>query len=105
MSAAAPDQNEKISTQCLLGNQLAVTSLDLGLLAISVYHNALEKKFLHVWDLPQVLFSGHGTEATDTDVKEREKNAVQLFATCQLCSVRGRRIVVYLDFHSAKQAL
>ena len=38
----------------------------------------------------QVLFSGHGTEATDTDVKAREKSAVKLFATCQLCSVGGR---------------
>ena len=41
-------------------------------------------------DPHQVLFSGHGTEATDTDVKAREKSAVKLFATCQLCSVGGR---------------
>ena len=52
--------------------------------------NALAGKFPHVWDPPQVLFSLHGTEATDTDVKAREKCAVKLFATRQLCSV-GRR--------------
>ena len=48
---------------------------------------------LSVWDPPQVLFSGHGTEATDMAVKAREKRAVKLFATCQLCSVEGRWIV------------
>ena len=33
------------------------------------------RQFVHVWDPPQVLFSGHGTEATDTDVKARGRNA------------------------------
>ena len=64
----------------------------------SVYHHALAGKFPHVWDRPQVLFSGHGTEATDTDVKAREKSTVNLFATCQLCSVGGSRIVVFSLF-------
>ena len=59
-------------------------------LIFSVYHHALAGKFPHVWDPPQVLFSGHGTEATHTDVKAREKSAVELFAICQLCSVGGR---------------
>ena len=45
---------------------------------------------LGVWAPPQVLFNGHGTEAPDMDVKAREKSAVKLFATGQLCSVRGK---------------
>jgi len=85
---------KKITSQCLLGNQLAVTSLDLGFLTILVYHHALAGKFPHVWDLPQVLFSGQGTEATDTYVKAQEKSTVKLFATCQRCSVGGRRIIL-----------
>ena len=35
----------------------------------------------YVWDPPQVLFSGHATEATDTSVKAREKSAAKLFVT------------------------
>ncbi|XP_074617180.1 uncharacterized protein LOC141876458 [Acropora palmata] len=58
--------------------QVKDTCTDLGLLG--------------VWDPPQVLFNEHGTEATDMDVKAREKSAVKLFATCQLCSVGGRDI-------------
>ena len=58
----------------------------------SVYHHALLNSRI-VWDPPHVLFSEHGTEATDTYVKAREKSAVKLFATCQLCSVGGRWIV------------
>ena len=50
----------------------------------------LAGRFLRVWDPPQVLFSGYGREATDTDVKAREKSAVKLFATCQLWSVGPR---------------
>ena len=49
-----------------------------------MYHHALAGgfagvlagKFPHVWDPPQVLFSGHGTEATDT-VLERGRKARQ----------------------------
>ena len=48
---------------------------------------------MHVLERPQVLFSGHEREANDTDVEAREKIAVKLFATCQLCSVGGRWIV------------
>ena len=71
----------------MLGNHLAVTSLDLGLLGVS---SSRAGKFPHVWDPPQVLFSGHGTEVTDTGLKAREKSAVKLFATRQLSSVGGR---------------
>ena len=49
-------------------------------------------------DRPQVLFSGHGREANNTDVEAREKSAVKLFATCQLCSVGGRWIVWFCLF-------
>ena len=69
----------------VVGNQLAVTSLDLGLLGVS---SCTCRKFLHAWDPLQVLLSGHGTEATDTDVKARGKSAVN-----QLGSVGGRWIV------------
>ena len=50
-----------------------------------MYHHALVGKFPHVWDPPQVLFSGHGTEATD--VKAREKSAVKSLppVSCALC--------------------
>ena len=51
-------------------------------------------QFPHVLERPQVLFSGHGREANDTDVEAREKSAVKLFTTCQLCSV-GRRWIVW----------
>ena len=53
-----------------------------------MYHCTLTGIFPHVWDPPQVLFSGHGTEATDAGVKAREKSAVKLFATRQLCWLR-----------------
>ena len=63
-----------------------------------MFRHALAGKFPHVWDRPQVLFSGHGTEATDTDVKAREKSALNSFTTCQLCSVGGSRIVLFSLF-------
>ena len=56
-----------------------------------MYHYTLTRKFPYVEDPPQVLFSGHGTEATDTGVKAREKSAVKLFATRQLCWLREER--------------
>jgi len=46
-------------------------------------------KLSNVWDPSQVLFSGHGTEATDIDDKAREGSAVKSFADCQLCSLGG----------------
>ena len=52
-----------------------------------MYHHALAGKFPHVWDPPKVPFSGHGTEATDTDVKAREKSAVNLFVPPVSCAL------------------
>ena len=58
-----------------------------------MYHHRLAGKFPHVWDPPQVLFSWHGKEATDTDVKAREKCAVKLFATRLLFSLFSLNLV------------
>ena len=60
-----------------------------------MYHRALVGKFPHVWDPPQVLFSGHGTEATD--VKAREKSAVKI--VCHLLAVLcGRKVNCLIFF-------